>query len=96
MTSLFRVMRKLGLYRKKSKNPKYVPKSCIVGKAKKIEQKFYQYSAIDECTRIRFLMSFEEQSTYSSRIFLQELVRAFPFKIHKVQTDNGTVEYFYQ
>ena len=35
-------------------------------------------------------MSFEEQSTYSSMIFLQELVRAFPFKIHKIQTDNGT------
>ena len=65
MTSLLRVMRKLGLYRDKNKNPKYVPKSCIVGKAKKIEQKFYQYSAIDECTRIRFLMSFEEQSTYT-------------------------------
>ena len=25
MSSLFRVMRKLGLYRKKNKNPKYVP-----------------------------------------------------------------------
>ena len=28
MSSLFRVMRKLGLYREKNKNPKYVPKSC--------------------------------------------------------------------
>ena len=110
MSSLFRVMRKLGLYREKKKNSDYIPKpyekatfpgqkvqidvkvvpqSCIVGKAKKLEQKFYQYTAIDECTRIRFLMSFEEQSTYSSMVFLQELVRAFPFKIHKVQTDNG-------
>ena len=35
-------------------------------------------------------MAFKEQSTYSSMIFLQELVKAFPFKIHKVQTDNGT------
>ena len=26
MTSLFRVMHKLGLYRDKNKNPKYVPK----------------------------------------------------------------------
>ena len=101
MTSLFRVMRKLGLYREKNKNPKYVPKtyekatfpgqkvqidvkvvpkSCIVGKAKKFGQKFYQYTAIDECTRIRFLMSFEEQSTYSSMIFLQELLKFIKFK----------------
>ena len=33
--------------------------------------------------------AFAEQSTYSSMIFLQQLVRAFPFKICKVQTDNG-------
>ena len=111
MASLYRVMRRLGLYRQKAKNPKYVPKpykkadypgqkvqvdvkvvptACITGKAQKLGQKFYQYTAIDECTRIRYLMAFEEQSTYSSMIFLQHLVRAFPFKIEKIQTDNGT------
>ena len=34
-------------------------------------------------------MALEEQSTYSSMIFLQEPVRTFPFKIHKIQTDDG-------
>ena len=104
-------MRRLGLYRTKPKNPKYVPKpyavalfpgqkvqidvkvvpkSCIVGKARELGQKFYQYTAIDECTRIRYLGAFEEQSTYSSKKFLEKLVKAFPFKICKVQTDNGS------
>ena len=49
----------------------------------------YQYTAIDECTRFRFIAAFKEQSTYSSMRFLEQLIRRFPFKIHKVQTDNG-------
>ena len=69
-------MRRLGLYREKKKNPKYVPKPYqkalypgekvqvdvkIVGKAKKLGQKFYQFTAIDECTRIRYLGAFIHQ-----------------------------------
>ena len=49
----------------------------------------YQYTAIDECTRFRFIATFKEQSTYSSMLFLQQFIRRFPFQIHKAQTDNG-------
>jgi len=49
----------------------------------------FLYTAIDECTRFRFIAAFKEQSTYSSMLFLQQLIRRFPFQIHKVQTDNG-------
>ena len=38
---------------------------------------------------MRYLGGFEDHSTFSSMIFLQQLVRVFPFKICKVQTDNG-------
>ena len=68
---------------------KVVPSVCIVGQAKEQGEKMYQYTAIDECTRFRFIAAFKEQSTYSSMRFLQQLIRRFPFKIHKVQTDNG-------
>ena len=68
---------------------KVVPSACIVGQAKDQGEKMYQYTAIDECTRFRFTAAFKEQSTYSSMLFLQQLIRRFPFKIHKVQTDNG-------
>ena len=68
---------------------KVVPSACIVGQAKEQGEKMYQYTAIDECTRFRFIAAFKEQSTYSSMRFLQQLIRRFPFKIHKVQTDNG-------
>ena len=66
---------------------KHVPTACIAGDA--AGQKFYQYTAIDEFSRYRFLMAFEEANTYSSAQFLEALRKAFPFKIECVQTDNG-------
>lgn len=67
---------------------KFVPEACIVGDAK--GQKFYQYTAIDEYSRFRYLEAFEEHSSYSSAIFLKHLIEKLPFKIECVQTDNGS------
>ena len=69
---------------------KVVPKSCIVPNADGLQERFYQYTAIDEYSRFRFIMAFKEQSTYSSVQFLNTLIKAFPFKIECVQTDNGS------
>ena len=67
---------------------KFVPEACIVGDA--AGEKFYQYTAIDEFSRWRYLEAFQEYSTYSSAQFLEHLIKAAPFKILCVQTDNGT------
>ena len=67
---------------------KFVPACCLAGAA--AGQKFYQYTAIDEYSRFRYLEDFEEHSTYSSAQFLEHLIRAFPFRIECVQTDNGS------
>lgn len=67
---------------------KFVPACCLAGPAS--GQKFYQYTAIDEYSRFRYLEAFEEHSTYSSAQFLEHLIRAFPFRIECVQTDNGS------
>ena len=66
---------------------KFVPEVCIVGDAK--GEKFYQYTAIDEFSRWRYLEVFQEHSSYSSAVFLEHLIKAAPFKIQCVQTDNG-------
>ena len=66
---------------------KVVPSSCIVGDAQ--GEKFYQYTAIDEYSRFRYLEAFKEQSSYSSAVFVEHLVKKFPFKIECIQTDNG-------
>ena len=69
---------------------KVVPKSCIVPNADGLQERFFQYTAIDEYSRFRFIMAFKEQSTYSSVQFLNSLIKVFPFKIECVQTDNGS------
>ena len=66
---------------------KFVPAICLVNEAK--GQKFYQYTAIDEYSRWRFVEAFEEHSAYSSAQFLEHLIKAFPYPIECVQTDNG-------
>ena len=50
----------------------------------------YQWTAIDECTRMRFVYGFEEHTPENSVKFLGMLIQAFPFKIQTIQTDNGT------
>ena len=66
---------------------KHVPTACIVGDAK--GQKFYQYTALDEYSRFRYVEAFEEQNSYSSAIFLENMLKAFKFPVECVQTDNG-------
>ena len=66
---------------------KFVPDACLVGDAK--GKKFYQYTAIDEYSRFRYLEAFEEHSTYTSTVFLHHVLKKFPFKVECVQTDNG-------
>ena len=66
---------------------KHVPASCLVNEAKGM--KFFQYTAIDEFSRVRYLEAFEEASTYTSTLFLEHMLAAFPFPVQCVQTDNG-------
>ena len=56
---------------------KVVPAACIVGDAK--GEKFYQYTAIDEY-RFRYIEAFREQSTYSSKVFLEHMLGHFLLK----------------
>lgn len=64
---------------------KFVPVYCVAG-----ENKYYQYTAIDEYTRLVYREMYDEHSTYSSQDFVKKMVKFFPFKIELVQTDNGT------
>lgn len=69
---------------------KEVPYNCLRGKALRDEKHLYQWTAIDECTRMRFVYGFEEHTPENSVRFLAMLIKAFPFKIKTIQTDNGT------
>ena len=68
---------------------KEVPYNCLRGKALRDGKHFYQWTAIDECTRMRFVYGFEEHTPENSTKFLKMLLKEFPFKIQTIQTDNG-------
>lgn len=66
---------------------KHVPSVCLVGDLK--GHKVYQYTAIDEFSRFRYVEAFDEASTYTSTQFLKNMLKAFRFKVECIQTDNG-------
>ena len=63
---------------------KYVPSSCVTD-----GRKYYQYTAVDECSRWTYRYMYDEHSTESSIQFLHRLVKEAPFQIKRIQTDNG-------
>ncbi len=69
---------------------KEIPYNCLRGSVRRDGKHLYQWTAIDECTRIRFVYGFEEHTPENSVKFLNMLVKVFPFKIQTIQTDNGT------
>ena len=64
---------------------KFVPAHCVTNGCK-----YYQYTAVDECSRWTFREMYDEHSTYSSVDFLKKLIQSCPFPIREIQTDNGT------
>lgn len=63
---------------------KYVPGYCVVN-----GEKYYQFTAKDECTRWTYREMYAEHSSVSAKDFLERLVKAAPFPIRMIQTDNG-------
>lgn len=69
---------------------KEVPYNCLRGAVRRDGKHLYQWTAIDECTRVRFVFGFDEHTPENSVKFLGMLQMVFPFKIKTIQTDNGT------
>jgi len=69
---------------------KFVPKYCI---SCEYTTEMYQYTAIDEYSRLRYIEGFREHNSYSSMVLLIHTLEFFNkkygFKVKCVQTDNG-------
>lgn len=62
--------------------------SCKIGRG------LIQFTAIDDCTRMRVLGLYPDHTTQSALHFLTERVlEEFPFPVQRIQTDNGS-EFF--
>ena len=63
---------------------KYVP-------GKIANMRYYQYTAIDTASRWRYLCIYDEQTSFHSIRFLQEVMNRFPYSIQAIKTDNGAM-----
>ena len=68
---------------------KYVPKACMTKELIERNERYYQYTAIDEYTRQRVIWFAKEHSIYESSKFVEKIVKKFKHKIEEIQIDNG-------
>ena len=52
-------------------------------------KRYYQYTAIDDCTRLRVLRAYPRSDQKTSIQFLDYVLSRLPFQVEKIQTDNG-------
>lgn len=53
------------------------------------KKRLYQFTAIDDCTRIRVLKVYDACNQPTAINFVDEVVHRLPFRVQLVQTDNG-------
>ena len=52
-------------------------------------RRYYQYTAIDDCTRIRILKIFGANTQQNAITFVDDVLAKLPFRVECIQTDNG-------
>lgn len=63
---------------------KFLDKLGLAGK------RYYQFTAIDDCTRFRVLRIYDHNTVESATDFIHQVKTVLPFAIKQVQTDNGS------
>jgi transposase InsO family protein len=52
--------------------------------------RYYQYTAIDDCTRLRALRIYPKNNQATAIQFLDHVLQKLPFQVDVIQTDNGS------
>jgi transposase InsO family protein len=52
-------------------------------------RKYYQFTAIDDCTRLRVLRIYDRLNQRTAIQFLDYVLAKLPFRVERIQTDNG-------
>ncbi len=53
-------------------------------------RRYYQYTAIDDCTRVRVLKIYERNTQQTAIAFVDDVLSKLPFAVQCIQTDNGS------
>lgn len=70
-----------------------IPGERIQMETCKIAPGLYQYTAIDDCTRVRVLALYPRRSAANSLLFLEKVIEEMQFPIQRIQTDRR-LEFF--
>ena len=52
-------------------------------------KRYYQFTAIDDCTRLRVLRIYEKNNQKTAVQFIDYVLSRLPFRTEVIQTDNG-------
>lgn len=63
---------------------KFLEKTAFAGK------RYYQFTAIDDCTRFRVLRIYDHNTVKNAADFVDQVRHVLPFAIRQIQTDNGS------
>ena len=97
-STVWTVLRRIGWrYLKRPKGPahpkryaKEVPGDRVQIDTVKIGKGLFQYTATDDCTRMRVLALYPKRDAATSVRFLKDhLLKEFPFPVQRIQTDRG-------
>jgi transposase InsO family protein len=55
-----------------------------------VRKRYYQFTAIDDCTRLRVLRIYERLNQKTAIQFMDYVLEKLPFRVDVVQTDNGS------
>ncbi len=53
-------------------------------------KRYYQFTAIDDCTRLRVLRIYDKLNQKTAIQFIDYLLQKVPFRVQSIQTDNGS------
>jgi transposase len=53
------------------------------------KKRYYQYTAIDDCTRLRVLRAYPRNDQKTAIAFVDHVLSKLPFKVDQIQTNNG-------
>jgi transposase InsO family protein len=99
--TVWRVLKKhavkpLKRYRKHQEIKRYnrpIPGDRVQLDVMKVRSKCYQFTAVDDCTRLRVLRLYPSKHAENTVNFLSEVIDGLGFPIQRIQTDWGTEFY---
>jgi len=68
---------------------RHIPGERVQMDTCKIAPGTYQYTAVDDCTRVRVSAIYPRRTAANSLLFLERLLEEMPFPVQAIQTDRG-------